>query len=201
MESRGLYSRTCVLCFLIHQVKDLKAILKAIPEDRRQMMRSNIRHVYRHLTWNDPPRPYDAFHSTLFQLWTKRHTFQTRHTPHESWLVLSYAAPFICACAYNTTNWRTVGGWAHSGTRLVCEVCAMDHEHQRPSIITTKKGKKASKLHPTPASHTDGSRVSQCIQWPVCTADVMRSYMYKLPALKGRITESQITPVGPWPGV
>lgn len=29
--------------------------------------------LYEHLTWNDPPKPFDAFHSVLFQLWTKRH--------------------------------------------------------------------------------------------------------------------------------
>jgi hypothetical protein len=60
------------------QVKDLKRILRAVSEDRQQEMRLRIRQVYRHLTWNDPPQPYDAFHSTLYQLWGKRPTFRTR---------------------------------------------------------------------------------------------------------------------------
>jgi hypothetical protein len=63
------------------QVKELKKILRAIPEARREEMRRSILKVYPHLTWNDKPRPYDAFHSTLFTLWTKRHTFRTRPRP------------------------------------------------------------------------------------------------------------------------
>lgn len=34
--------------------------------------------VYKHLTWNDPVQPYDAFHSILFQLWRKRHIRRTQ---------------------------------------------------------------------------------------------------------------------------
>lgn len=60
---------------LLHhtQVVNLKRILLSISQETITQMQSEIESVYKHLTWNDPPQPYDAFHSILFQLWQKRY--------------------------------------------------------------------------------------------------------------------------------
>ena len=67
-----------LLLFLPQQVKQLKAILLSISDQRQELLRLNIQRVYLHLTWNNPPHPYDAFHSTLYLLWRKRNVFRTR---------------------------------------------------------------------------------------------------------------------------
>lgn len=58
------------------QVDDLKKILLAISQERISEMQKALRQVYGHLTWNDPPRPYDAFNSVLFSLWQHRHVLR-----------------------------------------------------------------------------------------------------------------------------
>ncbi|XP_065889064.1 uncharacterized protein [Dysidea avara] len=55
------------------QVTDIVTILQNIPEKELRRKQLNIIKFYQHLTWNQPPRPYDAFHSVLFQLWQRRH--------------------------------------------------------------------------------------------------------------------------------
>lgn len=55
------------------QLSNLKDILLTVSAERVEEMQLAIRKTYEHLTWNDPPKPFDAFHSVLFQLWTKRH--------------------------------------------------------------------------------------------------------------------------------
>lgn len=83
------------------QVSSLKQILQSISPQRISAMQSNIlkvgvvfrcaeyvtngvlyfSQVYRHLTWYDPPQPYDAFHAVLFQLWQRRHVHRTSLYP------------------------------------------------------------------------------------------------------------------------
>lgn len=59
------------------QVSSLKRILLSIPEQRTREMQLNIQKIYHHLTWNDPPQSFDAFHSVLYQLWQRRHVSRT----------------------------------------------------------------------------------------------------------------------------
>lgn len=55
------------------KIPKLKELLLAVTPERVEEMQLAIWKAYKHLTWNDPPKPFDAFHSVVFQLWMKRH--------------------------------------------------------------------------------------------------------------------------------
>ncbi len=57
----------------------LKTILKAVSDQQIAQMQATIREVYKYLTWNDPPLPYDAFHSVMFELWHKHNIVTLTH--------------------------------------------------------------------------------------------------------------------------
>ncbi|ELU17436.1 hypothetical protein CAPTEDRAFT_228334 [Capitella teleta] len=54
------------------KVKSLKEILLAVSPQKLTSMQEKLKQVYGHFVWNDPPRPYDAFQSVMYQLWKRR---------------------------------------------------------------------------------------------------------------------------------
>eukprot|EP00920_Eleutheroschizon_duboscqi_P011473 GHVT01027437.1.p1 GENE.GHVT01027437.1~~GHVT01027437.1.p1 ORF type:complete len:337 (+),score=15.99 GHVT01027437.1:462-1472(+) len=55
------------------KMSKLKEILLSVSPKKLEDLQTGLRQTYAHLTWSDPPRPYDAFHSVLYSLWKKRH--------------------------------------------------------------------------------------------------------------------------------
>ncbi|XP_065833016.1 uncharacterized protein [Oscarella lobularis] len=53
------------------EIPHMKNLLLAIDAARLKQFQMKIQKVYIHLTWNDPPLPFDAFHSVLYQLWQR----------------------------------------------------------------------------------------------------------------------------------
>jgi hypothetical protein len=76
---QGLIEWTDIAVFVPEsQVSKLKSLLLSVSAERLAEMQVNIKKVSKHMTWNDPPQPFDAFYSVLFQLWTKRHILRTQ---------------------------------------------------------------------------------------------------------------------------
>ncbi|XP_077997913.1 uncharacterized protein LOC144451028 [Glandiceps talaboti] len=56
------------------QVADVKSILLSISSEELSKKQTVLSQVYTYFAWNNPPKPYDAFHMVLYELWQKRHT-------------------------------------------------------------------------------------------------------------------------------
>lgn len=53
-------------------VENLKQILSSIPEETYLTMYNNLFLVRRHFSWHTPPRRFDSFYMTAYQLWLRR---------------------------------------------------------------------------------------------------------------------------------
>ncbi|GER35907.1 exostosin family protein [Striga asiatica] len=51
----------------------LRELLGGLSEERYSEMRGLCAAASRHLVWNEEPRPLDAFHVVMYQLWARRH--------------------------------------------------------------------------------------------------------------------------------
>lgn len=58
------------------QLHQLKAYLKTMPEANYRELQEAAMVAAGHFEWNTPPRPYDAFHLLMYQLWLRRHTIR-----------------------------------------------------------------------------------------------------------------------------
>lgn len=56
------------------RLRKLKQFLAAMPETKYREMQVGALAASRHLEWHASPKPYDAFHMLLHQLWLRRHT-------------------------------------------------------------------------------------------------------------------------------
>ncbi|GKA13933.1 probable glycosyltransferase [Tanacetum coccineum] len=52
----------------------LKKVLEGIEDSKYKMMVESGVLATQHLVWNEEPKPYDAFHMIVYQLWLRRHT-------------------------------------------------------------------------------------------------------------------------------
>nr|GEV17431.1 probable glycosyltransferase At3g07620 [Tanacetum cinerariifolium] len=52
----------------------LKKVLEGIEDSKYKMMVESGVLATQHLAWNEEPKPYDAFHMIVYQLWLRRHT-------------------------------------------------------------------------------------------------------------------------------
>ncbi|MCO5591760.1 hypothetical protein L7F22_045752 [Adiantum nelumboides] len=57
-------------------IPNLKSILQAVSEAKRQEMQERVRQVKRHFLPNQPPQPYDLFHMILHSVWLRRLNFR-----------------------------------------------------------------------------------------------------------------------------
>ncbi|KAJ0013786.1 hypothetical protein Pint_20129 [Pistacia integerrima] len=53
-------------------IPSLKKILKGINSEQYLMLRRNVLQVRKHFQWHTPPVDYDAFYTTMYQLWLRR---------------------------------------------------------------------------------------------------------------------------------
>ncbi|KAJ4719949.1 Exostosin-like protein [Melia azedarach] len=59
------------------KVEGLKRVLHRTCEDERyDELRGLCETAGHHFVWNEEPRPYDAFHMVMYQLWLRRHTIR-----------------------------------------------------------------------------------------------------------------------------
>lgn len=56
--------------------KELKHVLERTCKDGYERMRGLGMKSSQHWVWNESPQPYDAFHTVLFQLWSRRHAIR-----------------------------------------------------------------------------------------------------------------------------
>ncbi|KAE8673758.1 protein NEDD1-like [Hibiscus syriacus] len=56
--------------------KEIKRVLGRVAAEGYEDMRESAAIANRHLVWNEPPQPYDAFHMVMYQLWLRRHTIR-----------------------------------------------------------------------------------------------------------------------------
>lgn len=59
-------------------VKALRRVLdNALDDEKRyEEMRESCVAAGKHFVWNEKPQPLDAFHSVMYQLWTRRHAIR-----------------------------------------------------------------------------------------------------------------------------
>ncbi|KAL8132148.1 hypothetical protein AgCh_007876 [Apium graveolens] len=53
-------------------IASLKTILLSVPDETYRSMYQNLKLVRRHFRWHEPPRSYDSFYMTAYQLWLRR---------------------------------------------------------------------------------------------------------------------------------
>ncbi|CAI9759731.1 unnamed protein product [Fraxinus pennsylvanica] len=56
--------------------KRLKELLNGVRDEKYSGMRRMASAASKHLVWNEEPRPLDAFHMVIYQLWLRRHTIR-----------------------------------------------------------------------------------------------------------------------------
>lgn len=68
--------RQFVLVLGVEDLPNLKAILLGVAPAKYAEMQYLGHQASKHLEWNNPPVPYDAFHLTLLELWVRRHSIK-----------------------------------------------------------------------------------------------------------------------------
>ncbi|XP_070570231.1 uncharacterized protein [Ptychodera flava] len=58
------------------KIADVKQILTSISLKELSKKQAALAQNYAFLSWNNPPKPYDAFHMVLYELWNKRHVIK-----------------------------------------------------------------------------------------------------------------------------
>ena len=82
--------------------------------------------VYTHFMWNDPPQPYDAFYSVLYQLWRRRGVVRYSPHPWHSWTYRQYIHPPVLDGAWHPASLKH-GHICHS-VRVYVDVILDDME-------------------------------------------------------------------------
>lgn len=57
-------------------IPSLKKILKGISSEQYLMLQKNVLKVRKHFQWHTPPVDYDAFYTTMYQLWLRRNAIR-----------------------------------------------------------------------------------------------------------------------------
>jgi len=52
----------------------VKEVMTSMPAGEYKRMQYLGMQASLHMQWNDPPKAYDAFHMTMFELWVRRHS-------------------------------------------------------------------------------------------------------------------------------
>lgn len=60
----------------VKESPNLKTLLSSISTDEYRKMQYLGHQASKHMEWNDPPKPWDAFHMTLHELWVRRHSIK-----------------------------------------------------------------------------------------------------------------------------
>lgn len=60
-------------------IPNLKSILQAVSEPKREEMQERVRQVKRHFLNNQPPQRYDVFHMILHSVWLRRLNFRLHY--------------------------------------------------------------------------------------------------------------------------